>query len=71
MNTSTSVLIVGGSLNGLTLAMLTAIAAGWPDTAWGPAGPFGERVDVPATAPACQRLMGFLGRRPGWTAALA
>jgi uncharacterized protein (TIGR03086 family) len=41
-----------------------AIAARWPDSAWGPTGPFRARVDVPADAPAGQRLVGFLGRDP-------
>jgi uncharacterized protein (TIGR03086 family) len=44
-----------------------AIAAQWPATAWGPTGPFRDRVEVRAEAPAYQRLMGFLGRSPDWT----
>lgn len=40
------------------------IAAGWPDAAWGPGGPFRPRIPVPDDAPAYQRLMGYLGRRP-------
>jgi uncharacterized protein (TIGR03086 family) len=43
------------------------IAARWPETSWGPTGPFRARVDVPADAPAGQRLVGFLGRDPQWT----
>lgn len=31
-------------------------------------GHFGPKVDVPATAPAEDRLMGFLGRDPAWRA---
>jgi uncharacterized protein (TIGR03086 family) len=44
------------------------IAAGWPDTpaTWGPNGAFQNRVAVAASRPAYQRLMGFLGRDPGW-----
>ena len=48
------------------------IAARWPDTpaTWGtqPSSPFRPRVPVPEGAPAYQRLMGFLGRDPQWTA---
>jgi len=49
-----------------------AIAARWPDTpaTWGtgPEAPFRPRVAVPDDAPAYQRLMGYLGRDPQWTA---
>jgi uncharacterized protein (TIGR03086 family) len=49
-----------------------AIAARWPDTpaTWGtgPESPFRPRVAVPDGVPAYQRLMGFLGRDPQWTA---
>ncbi len=46
------------------------IASRWPDTpaTWGPTGPFRARIPVPDDATAGQRLMGFLGRPPGWTA---
>ncbi|MBB5872583.1 uncharacterized protein (TIGR03086 family) [Allocatelliglobosispora scoriae] len=42
----------------------------WPDVPaiWGPKGPFRERVAVAADAPPYQRLMGFLGRDPSWSA---
>jgi uncharacterized protein (TIGR03086 family) len=41
----------------------------WPPGAasiWGPGAPFGYRVAVPADAPPGQRMLGFLGRTPGW-----
>jgi uncharacterized protein (TIGR03086 family) len=51
---------------GLSLAGLR-IASRWPETAWGPTGPFRSRVPVPDDAPAGERLVGFLGRSPKWT----
>jgi uncharacterized protein (TIGR03086 family) len=46
-----------------------AVAARWPDTpaVFGPGAAFGVHVPVPPDAPAYQRLMGYLGRDPGWT----
>jgi uncharacterized protein (TIGR03086 family) len=43
----------------------------WPDTPevfGGPGAPFATRVPVEAGEPAYRRLMGFLGRQPGWVA---
>lgn len=34
----------------------------------GPDMPFGEEVEVPASAPAIDRLAGFMGRDPAWSA---
>ncbi|HEY0448664.1 TIGR03086 family metal-binding protein [Actinophytocola sp.] len=45
------------------------IGAGWPRDSpaiWGPEAAFGYRVDVPADAPAADRMLGFLGRSPSW-----
>jgi uncharacterized protein (TIGR03086 family) len=46
-----------------------AIARRWPNTeaTWGgPESPFQRRIDVPDDARPYQRLMGLLGRDPGW-----
>lgn len=40
----------------------------WPRASWGPGAPFAFRVDVPDTASAQDRMLGFLGRDPRWTA---
>ena len=45
------------------------IGAGWPPDSpaiWGPGAPFGHRVQVPEDAPPDHRMLGFLGRSPGW-----
>jgi uncharacterized protein (TIGR03086 family) len=42
------------------------IAQRWPESAFGSGDPFGGHVPVPDTAPVDQRLMGYLGRDPGW-----
>lgn len=45
------------------------IGAAWPVDSpriWGPDAPFGHRVEVPADAPAADRMLGFLGRDPSW-----
>jgi len=45
------------------------IGAGWPQDSpaiWGPDAAFGYRVEVPADAPAADRMLGFLGRSPAW-----
>ncbi|HZE40329.1 MAG TPA: TIGR03086 family metal-binding protein [Stackebrandtia sp.] len=34
----------------------------------GPGKPFGEKVSVPADSPAADRLIGFSGRSPSWSA---
>lgn len=59
--------IIAAQLDDELCAHALAIAGRWPDTpaTWGPGAPFAHRVAVPETAPAYQRLMGFLGRDPG------
>ena len=61
---------VDDALDGELCTIALRIAARWPDTpaTWGPTGPFRPRVPVPDDAPAYQRLMGYLGRSPNWTA---
>ena len=61
---------VDDALDGELCTIALRIAARWPDTpaTWGPSGPFRPRVPVPDDAPAYQRLMGYLGRSPNWTA---
>lgn len=52
-------------------ACLTVLRIGeaWPKDSpriWGPGAAFGHRVEVPADAPAADRMLGFLGRSPSW-----
>ncbi len=50
-------------------AAVLRIGAAWPGDSpaiWGPDAPFGHRVAVPADASAADRMLGFLGRSPGW-----
>jgi uncharacterized protein (TIGR03086 family) len=59
--------------DGELTATALKFASRWPDApeTRGPGAPFGPRVDVPAGAPAFDRLLGLLGRPPDWTAAAA
>lgn len=52
----------------LTAAALE-LAARIPDQARGPGGPFGPVVEVPPGSPDFDRLLGVVGRDPGWTVA--
>lgn len=56
----------------LTITALK-FASRWPDAPQtrGPGKPFGPRIDVPASAPPFDQLLGLLGRAPDWTAAAA
>lgn len=50
-------------------AAVLRIGAAWPRDSpaiWGPDAPFGHRVEVPDDASAADRMLGFLGRTPGW-----
>ncbi|MPZ82088.1 MAG: hypothetical protein GEV28_17515 [Actinophytocola sp.] len=45
------------------------IGESWPPDSpaiWGPDAAFGFRVEVPAGAPAADRMPGLLGRSPAW-----
>jgi uncharacterized protein (TIGR03086 family) len=54
-----------GELDEEVSAQALRIALRWPYHR--PDKAFGEKVDVPEDAPAHQRLVGYLGRRPDWT----
>jgi uncharacterized protein (TIGR03086 family) len=60
---------IGGDTNlnpELATELLESVGPLLPDQLRGPDGqaPFGPLVEVPADAPAADRLAGFLGRRP-------
>lgn len=40
------------------------VVLGFPASAWGPGGAFARRIELPADAPAMDRLLGLCGRAP-------
>src|SRR5437763_1891583 len=60
----------GDALGGGGCGMALGVPARWRGrrATWGAGGPCRRRVPGPDDAPAYQRLMGYLGRSPNWTA---
>lgn len=57
---------VDSTLDGALCEHGLAIAQRWPQAAFAKGDPFAAHLDIPAGAPADQRLMAYLGRDPAW-----